>query len=519
MQKLLKIYLWQCISIVVSFGSIFIVTPYLSSNQSIYGIYSLIASLLIFISYGDFGFISAGIKYASECFVRDEREQEVKIIGFVSFILGIFVLIYIAGLLVISYNPYILASNLTVSEASIATRLLFILAISSPVYVAQRILQIIFSIRLDDYLIQKVFILFNSIKILSVLYFFRSGRYDIISYFWFSQLCTFGGVIIGVIVAKNRLAYKFCDLIKAFRFNKQIYQKTKDLAYSSLFLTVCWILYYELDQIAIGKMMGARQLAIYAIGISLTSLLRSLFGIFFTPFTAKFNHFIGLNNKSGLEQYFLKIVIIAIAFTTFPVIAIAITTRYFIFNWVGNSYHGSITIAQILVLGYVFSFLTSPAEIVIMAFEKVKQLIITSAALPLVYWLGIIFFYQKLGLVSFALFKLIAATISSVVFLINVLHLFNWKWKSFQNRVLLPSLAPIATLIGYCYFISRYLPAQKGNGNLIIYGCYIAFGQVLAIGIYYLTSKIFRLFMNEICTKILINLQRIMTSSHKTVRL
>ena len=74
--KYLKIYIWQAISFVLSFVSLFIVVPSLSSMPGVYGVYSLCVGMTIFLSYADLGFINAGTKFASECFVSGKIEEE-----------------------------------------------------------------------------------------------------------------------------------------------------------------------------------------------------------------------------------------------------------------------------------------------------------------------------------------------------------------------------------------------------------------------------------------------------------
>ena len=59
----------------------------------------------------------------------------------------------------ISFKPELLIRNLINNEQkSIARWLLTILALSSPVFLFQRILQIIFAVRLRDYVFQKILI-------------------------------------------------------------------------------------------------------------------------------------------------------------------------------------------------------------------------------------------------------------------------------------------------------------------------------------------------------------------------
>ena len=68
----------------------FIVIPYLTSEPEIYGIYTVCISVSIFLAYADLGFLSAGQKYAAEYFAKGKRQEEIKVIGFTTFILLVF---------------------------------------------------------------------------------------------------------------------------------------------------------------------------------------------------------------------------------------------------------------------------------------------------------------------------------------------------------------------------------------------------------------------------------------------
>ena len=71
-----NIYLFKGISIILGFVSMFIVLPYLTSNQELYGIYAICTSLTIYFSYADLGFGSAGQKFAVERYVQKDNDGE-----------------------------------------------------------------------------------------------------------------------------------------------------------------------------------------------------------------------------------------------------------------------------------------------------------------------------------------------------------------------------------------------------------------------------------------------------------
>jgi O-antigen/teichoic acid export membrane protein len=290
--------------------------------------------------------------------------------------------------------------------------------------------------------------------------------------------------------------------MKSFRFDKSLYNKTKGLAFVSIFLTICWVAFYELDPFVISKLLGPTYLAIYAIGFSLMEYFRSIFGIIFSPFIAKFNHYIGLKDFKGLNEAFKKVLVITLPLVVFPILSISITIQNFILTWVGFQYAGSIPIARILVLGYLFNFITSPTGILIMAYEKTRILYYTNFLLPLVYWLGILFTFKYLHLQAFADFKFVAFLIITITYMNIIVRLLGIKFWKFMGDLLLPALLPVISLLLIVFFTKSYLPVQKGSLGLFIYFIYNGLVISIAIIIYYFSSKIFKDGINSIITTV-----------------
>jgi O-antigen/teichoic acid export membrane protein len=502
-EKFLKIYVWQIISLIFNFASLFVVTPYLSSNNALYGIYTLVVAAYIFLSYADFGFLGAGMKFAAEYFAQKNQRQEIRVIGFASFIFLMFVIIYALCIFYISFHPQIIVKNLSSgAEIDIASHLLLILAVFSPIFVLQRMLTIIFAVRLEDYIFQRILIVSNIIKISIALCLFGSGKYPIVTYFFVVQICSLGAVLAGLLTAKKRLGYDLKLLFGSVRFSKELYNKTKSLAFVSIFLTVCWVIYYETDPFVISRLLGAKYLAVYAIGFSLMEYFRSIFGIVFSPFSAKFNHFIGVKDYNGLKSFFNKILTLALPVTVFPVLAVSISIKSFIYSWVGQSYALSVPIAQVLVLSYLFSFISSPTGILVMAYERVRLLYITSALLPLVYWLGILVTYQYWHLQAFANFKLFSFFIIAVVYFTIVAKLLNLGVFTFFWNLLKPAIIPVIFIATTLILTRSYFPYDKSKANLFLYFAYNALIILSANVIYYFSSPAFRESINGIVATI-----------------
>lgn len=489
----LKIYFWQGIAIVLNLLSMFIVIPRLADNPSIYGIYVVCISANIFLTYADIGFAGAGYKYASECFAQKNLEEEINIVGFIGFVLLLFVIIFGLTVSGIALNPSIVIKNInSAAELNIASNLLFILALFSPAIIFQRILEIVYGIRLEQFILQRIMIAASFLKILSVFYFFKNQHYDIVGYFLFCQLVYLLAILFCLLIAKIKYKYNFIVFFKSIKFSKPMFNKTRALAFGSLFSTIMFILYYELDAFAIAKLMGVESVAIYAVGFTILSFLRNLLGVLYAPFLARFNHFIGLHDIDGLRNLYRSILPLILPFVVFPIVSLALLMGPLVHSWVGNYYDKSVLIAQLLILGYIYAFISYPASFLIIAQEKIKILYLTSAISPIVYWTGIILTLPYIGLTSFALFKFIAMSISSVFYLLITLKFLEISAGGFVRKILGPVAIPLGFLILSLSCLNQFMPVEKNALDLFIVITTGGLASAGALFFYYLFSSQFR---------------------------
>ncbi len=496
----LKIYFWQGIAFALRFFSLFIVTPYLTKNPIIFGIYSVCVSVTIFLNYADLGFLRAAQKYASESFSRENRDEEMSYIGFGGFILLIFTLICSGFFLFFSIYPEFLIKSLnTLEENVIASKLLLILSIFTPFTVFQRISSMIFDIRLNGYINQRLSIISSFISILSTFYFFRNENYDIIGYFLFSQLLNFIGIIFTFFIAKKKYKYDLILLFKYIRFNLNIYHKTKKLAYSGLYIIIMWILFYELDQAVISKLIGPRSVAIYAIAFSFSSIFRSIFGIIFSPFTFRANHLI--DNQERFNKFCKDVFVITAPLVIIPTISLVLIAKPFVLTWVGDSYKDSILLARLFPLTFTLSFISYTVTIILLAKEKIKEMYVISTLQPFIYWLGILLTYSKFGLLSFGIFKLLATLIAEFYCLNLLMKYLNISLKDLF-KMFISTFYSVLFIIFILSFLNIYFfPLVKSKSNLLIVLFSNGVCILLSFVIQYFSSNFFRVTFKNIISK------------------
>lgn len=471
----------------------FVVTPYLTTNQNYFGIYTFVISLNLFLSYADFGFLNAGVKFASEAFAKGNKKEEIEILAFVAFILASVFLMFGFVILIFYFYPHSILSGLnTPDTVELIKELFLVFILCLPILVAHRIIQLVFNIRLHDYKYQRIYSIINLFKIASVFLFFRNGEYHIVAYYTLTQALTLLAIIIGAFLASKQYHYNFTDFFKLIRYNKVVYNKTKDLAFNSLFVTISWVIYYELDSLVIGKFVGLKEVAIFNICITIMTLARSLYGIIYNPFTAKFNHYIGRDQMSDFRNTFYKILVFGLPVSVIPTTAIIITMSSFILSWVGPSYANAIPIASIMFASYYFAFLSYPTGIAMVSLQKIKSLYYISAILPVVYWVGISLSFSSMGLFSFGVFKFVAFFLSGLFYIYCANKFINMDWMNFIKKNLVAVLVSILLIYLVNLKVGLFLPYQKGKFEMLIYATIFIGYSVLGMVSFYLLSKEYR---------------------------
>ncbi len=493
----IRIYLWQGISMVVGFLALFIVTPKLTTVPLLYGVYSICISTTFFLTYADIGFLGAGYKYVSEKFAINNLNQEIRIIGFVSFILFGSVILFSLAMLVFAVNPHMLIKDLNnPKEIAIASKLLLILAVFSPTVILQRLCQMVFGVRLEDFIYQRLSILTNLARICSIFYFFNGAKYDIVGYFLFFQSIGLIANIIFLAIIKTRYHYNFGLLARSFRFSIEIYNQTKKLALGSFFATLIFILFYELDLFAIGKLSGAEMAGFYGVGLTIMSFFRGIVGVIYGPFMARFNHFMGLNDIPGLKKFLYNVIILTLPLIVFPITSMVMLMKPMILCWVGANYNLSIAVAQFLAMTFIYNFIAQPISILITAQARIKAMCAISLGMVFIYWTGIFATFSFIGILAFAIFKFIAFTISAILYFILAAKFLEFRPMDFLKRIISPAIIPTLFLMAILAYIGRFMPVEKSKTDLLIIIGTGGLASLAATCLYYISSIYFRNYVN-----------------------
>ncbi|MDA7707901.1 hypothetical protein N8806_01510 [Flavobacteriaceae bacterium] len=479
-----------------------IVIPMITDNKVVFGIYSICISMAIFLSYADLGFIKASIKYAGEHFARGEKEAEIKLHGFSAFILFIFTLILALLFLAFSFNPSWLISDIkNTPYLHIASQLLFIQAFASLLVVPQRFISGICQVRIEEYVFQIITLIGSSFKILSVYYFFAENRYEIVNYFLFTKIIDLLVFLVCLFIITKRYSIPISLILKSFKFDLTVFNKTKNLAFSSIFVTLMWVLYNEIDLIIIGKFLGATSVAVFALALTFSKFLRVLISIIFSPIQNRFNHFVGTRDFDGLKKILISSIRLSMPIILLTIIPIVVLSDNIIVSWVGSDYLSSSAILSLLAMNFMFSFISSPSSNLYVSLEKIKDLYLSSFIMTSVFWVGIIATISYLGLMSFAIFKVVSGFVVTLYYLRYLLKFLEIDVFSFIKLTLLEMIIPSVIQIIFLIILLPFLPETKGTLNLFIVIGVGAFATLLGFLSLYRISNYYKLEILKIYLK------------------
>ena len=422
----IKIYFWRLIFLTSSLLTFLFVVPRISNDVDLFGIYSFCLSFSAYLSYSDLGFLNAGWKYASQAFYKNDKKFEAEILGFTFFILILMCIPFSIGMFFAHLKPSILFNNLDSEQENIASGLFLIMAFGLPFQILfQRFVQSILVIRIKDYIYLRINVLTKLIQILSIFYFFTDDQSLFVHYYLFITLLSIISCIIVFIILIKNEKFDFSTFFSNIKFSRLNYDLSKKLAFSSLFATVAFIIYYELDLLIIASFFESYSIGIYAIGFTFLGFLKNLWSIVFSPYSQRFNHFSDEKSKESLKLLANNLITY-----TFPLMIIVCTiliifAEKLVVMWVGNVYIESVNIIIVLIISTVFGFITQPASYYFTSKNKYNYIYFTGAILPIVFIVSLYILIPTQGILGIAISKALATFASFLISLYAIRNIAN----------------------------------------------------------------------------------------------
>ena len=305
-------------------------------GQSEYGLYSLVASVIAYLSVLDMGFGNAMIRFVSKSKVKKDIEEEKRINGLfllLYLIIGVVALLIGVGLI---FNVSNIFKALTVAELAKAKIIMAILvvtvAISFPLSVFDS-----YVVASEKFTFSKTLVLIKNIMYpLTVLPFLFMG-YKAITLVIISSTYTLTLHLINMYYCFKKLGMKLY-----FRFkivDKELFRSI--IAYSLFIFLNIFIdnLYANTDQVILGIVSGTTAVSIYAVGVKITTINQNfstnISGVFFPRVTKTLEETDGVKKVSNI---FIKVSRIQLYILALILFGFVIFGKSFINIWLGKEY-------------------------------------------------------------------------------------------------------------------------------------------------------------------------------------
>ena len=317
-------------------------------GQSEYGLYSLVASVIAYLSVLDMGFGNAMIRFVSKSKVKKDNEEEKRINGLFLLLYLIIGLVALLIGLVLVFNVSNIFKALTVAELAKAKIIMAILvvtvAISFPLSVFDS-----YVIASEKFTFSKALVLIKNIMYpLTMLPFLFLG-YKAIAMVIISSAYTLVMHLINLYYCLKKLDMKIYFSFKIV--DKELFKSI--LAYSLFIFLNIFIdnLYANTDQVILGIVSGTAAVSVYAVGVKITTINQNfstnISGVFFPRVTKTLEEENGVKKVSDI---FIKVSRIQLYVLGLILFGFVIFGKSFIYLWVGEEYISAYYIILLIIV-------------------------------------------------------------------------------------------------------------------------------------------------------------------------
>lgn len=392
-------YAQMALSIIISL----IYTPIMINilGNSEYGIYSLVNSVLSYLSLLSLGFGGAYLRFYS-IYKKDNKSDEIAKLN------GLYLITFVSMGLIALFVGMLLALNV---------QILFNDTYSQNDIRIAKILMIILSINLCLTFPASVFVSYTSSqekfifqKLLNIGKTVLSPLLNIAVLF--SGFGSIGMVltttIVSILLDLYNILYCLFKLKMKFKFIGIKLYLFKDIAVFSFFIAINQIidqLNWQTDKIVLGKMVNATAVSIYTVGSNINSMYINFSTAISSVFAPRINMIINSNEDENIINERLTSLFTKVGRIQFIIIALILSGfiffgKYFVSIWAGPEYIDSYYVALLLICPVTFSLCQNLAIEIRRAKNKhqiASVLMFATSVLNIIISIPLVYFYSYIG--------------------------------------------------------------------------------------------------------------------------
>ena len=346
-------------------------TPYLLRmlGQSEYGLYSLVASVVAYLTIMDFGFGNAIIRYTARFRAEGNVGKQESMFGMFAIIYSVIGLVAMAAGLVLVFNvDSLFSASMTQVELSRARTMLLILtfnlAFTFPLSIFGSIIT-----AYEDFIFQKLVqiarILLNTAVMICLLHL----GYKAVAMVLVQTAFNLATLLLNF--------FRYCHKVHIkFRFNHFDLSLLKEVALYSFWIFLGVIIdriYWSTGQFVLGAMVGTAAVAVFAVAINLQSMYMSFSTAISNVFLPRVSSMVSRNcSDSDLSDLFIRTGRIQYVVLSFILSGFIVFGRQFIAIWAGEGYEDSYLIALMFFLSLTVPLIQNLGITILQAKNQMK---------------------------------------------------------------------------------------------------------------------------------------------------
>lgn len=472
-------------SIIISTLVQLIYTPFLIRmlGQSEYGLYSLIASVIGYLTVLDLGFGNAIVVYTAKYRAQKEYEKESKMQGMfkiVFYVLGL--VIALMGIILYFNVDFLFGKTMTIAELSKAKIMMLILALNLVITFAFNIYSSIIN-AYERFVFQKILSIMNTLlKPILMIPLLFLGYKSI-------TMCIAITIVNIIVVLSNYVYCKHKLKIKVIYqgFDKKLFFEIFGYSFFIFLGVLVDKINWSVDQFILGVVSGTVAVSIYATASHLNQLFVNLSTATSGVLLPKISKMVASKaTPKELTDEMIKVGRIQYYIIFLMASGLVIVGKPFIIWWVGSEYELSYYVALLLIIPVCFPLIQNLGISILQAMNKHKFRAIATTIMAFGNVIISYFLAKKIGVLGTALGTSLALIVCNVI-IMNIYYKKEIKLEieRFWKEILKMSFTFIIPLITIAIFMM--VCKLSGIISVIVYALF--YSICFAIVSYFLTMN------------------------------
>ncbi|MDE6622850.1 MAG: oligosaccharide flippase family protein [Alistipes sp.] len=446
-------------------------TPYMlrMMGQSEYGLYSLVASVIAYLTIMDFGFGNAIIRYTAKYRAEGKFEEQYAMFGMFLILYSAIGVIAFCGGLGLYFNVDALfgdtMSTVELERARVLMLImLFNLGITFPLSIFGSIIT-----AYEDFIFQKTVQIVRIVLNTLVMIFLLQKGYKAVAMVVVQTVFNFLTLILNLFYCKYKIRIRFI-------FGKFKWGFLKEVSIYSFWIFLGIIIdriYWSTGQFVLGTTEGAVAVAVFAVAIQFQNMYMSfstaISGVVFPRITALVaNH----RTDREISDIFIRVGRIQYMVVAFILSGFVIFGRQFIIQWAGADYEEAYTIALLFFAALTIPLIQNVGISVLQARNQMKFRSLSYVVIAVGSLVGQVLLARKFGSIG------CAVAIAGALFVGQglVMNIYYYKVQKldilkFWQEIARMSVAPIFLTLGCRYLVTQLNLSDFGRlgGAIMLY--------------------------------------------------